>query len=185
MHAHALIRTHHGIETPAPGTWAIAQGWAVDAVWRSGLRRHRIDTRVLGGTLIVGSEPGSIRVVVDVDVRHADAVPADALRLRTTAIRPTPDGHWTVEAAVDPVADGDVGPTWGVSRATLRYHGVFRIGDWARALLALRATVVVPTGPPGVAGRRRAGTVDLVIDVDAEAPGALVAAARAEHVRPG
>jgi hypothetical protein len=186
MHAPALIRTHHGIETPAPGTWAIDHGWAVEAVWRSGLRLRRVDTRALGGTLTVGSEPGSVGLVVAVDTRHVDPVPADALRLRTTAIRPTPDGRWTVAAAVDPVLDGQTGRTWTVARVDLRYHGVFRIGDGARARLALRARVAVPAGPTGVAaGRRRAGTVDLVIDVDAEAPRALVAAARDAPVRRG
>ena len=183
MHAPALIRTYHDIETPAPGMWAITHGWAVAATWRTGIRHRRVDTRALGGTLVVGSEPGSLGLVLAVDTRHVDAVPADSLRLRTTAVRPTADGRWTAEAAAEPVVDGRAGRPWEVMRVELRYHGVFRIGDGARARIALRARVAVPAGPTGVAGRRRSAVVDLVADLDAEAPVALVTAARRESGR--
>jgi hypothetical protein len=180
MHAPALIRTHHDIETPAPGTWAIAHGWTVGSTWRAGLRLRRADARTLSGTLIVGSEPGSLGLLLTVDTSAVEAIPADALLLRTTMVVAAADGRWGVEAAVDPVVHGQVGPVWDVVRAELRYHGVFRIGDGARARIALRARIAVPAGPTGVASRRRAAVVDLVADLDAAAPAGLVTAACAE-----
>ena len=180
MHAPTLIRTHHDVETPAAGTWTIDHGWAVAATWRAGLRHRRAATRALGGTLVVGPEPGALRLAVVVDTRPVEAVAAESVRVRTTAIRPTTDGRWWADAVVDPVVDGHAGPSWAVVHAELRYHGVFRIGDGARARLALRVRVAVPAD--GSEARRRPVVVDLAADVDAEAPRSLVTAARAEAV---
>jgi len=160
------IRTVDGVETPAPGTWTVAAAAPVVGRRRNWARASESSGTMLGGALRVGTTAPLVSLDLALDVA------VGRVQFRSTAIAIERNGLWLL--------DGTLTNELGVivdQTARLRYHGVFR----SRGRLLAWLTFVARIDTDALAirpSRLRAGRyLDVHVDLNAEPPASLTAAA--------
>jgi hypothetical protein len=156
--ANRLIRTTADVETPAPGRWRIPGRQQVDLIRETMFRTIVRRGRTIGGLLTVDPDG---RLAVQLIAGVPGRSPVEIVRYAAASITPSADGVW--------MADGELTLAGAVvpQRTSIRYHGVFRHGDRAMAVLALTSRIQT--------ARRRPHNLELRAELNAEAPAELLA----------